>query len=369
MKIITASALTKEYRLRGGKRTALESVSFSVTKGETVGIIGRNGSGKSTLLKLLAGITAPTGGELRVNGNVSALLELGAGFHPEYTGIENIYLNGMLRGKRKPEIREKLPEILDFARIGEAVSQKVKTYSTGMFLRLAFAAAIAFEPELLLVDEALAVGDIAFQAKCFQKLKDLKSCGTTILYISHDIDTVRGFCDRVIWLDNGRIRMDGGVAEVTGAYMAEMVGQGETLTRNGFGTCPGAIRRVTAPGVWEYGKEVTVTVDFCLPEGKKPGDLSLSVKNREGLDLLVLSSRDGGLVLTGGKEERVSFRFRNLLTGGKYLLSVGLEIPDTCPISYYEYQSSALEIQGDKTPYFGSFHIPVEVKQIEKDQG
>lgn len=369
MTTITASKLTKDYRLKGGKKTALESVSFSVEKGETVGIIGRNGSGKSTLLKLLAGITAPTRGELRVKGNVSALLELGAGFHPEYTGIDNIYLNGMLCGRRKPEIRAKLPEILNFAQIGDAASQKVKTYSTGMFLRLAFASAIAFEPEILLVDEALSVGDIAFQAKCFQKLKELREGGTTILYISHDIDAVRRFCDRVLWLEDGRIKMDGKVAEVTGAYMAEMVGQGETLTRTGFGTCPGAIRRVTAPGVWEYGKEVTVTVDFCLPQGKKPGDLSLSVKNREGLDLLVLSSRDGGIVLTGGKEERVSFRFRNLLTGGKYLLSVGLEIPDTCPIAYYEYQSSALEIQGAETPYFGSFHIPAEVKRIEKDQG
>lgn len=368
MKAITVWELTKEYRQKGGKKAALDNITFSVEQGETVGIIGRNGSGKSTLLKLLAGITAPTRGEIKVAGQVSALLELGAGFHSEYTGMDNIYLNGMLCGRPKQEIREKIPEILDFAQIGDAINQKIKTYSTGMFLRLAFASAIAYRPEILLVDEALAVGDIAFQAKCFQKLKECKAKGTTILYISHDIDAVRGFCDRVIWLDEGKIRMDDGVARVTGAYMAEVVGQGETANPDGFGICPGAIRQVTAPGIWEYGREVTVTVDICLPEDKKPGDLSLSVKNREGLDLLVFSAKAAGIALTGG-EDQVSFRFRNILTGGKYLLSVGLEIPDTYPIAYYEYKESALEFQAGATPYFGSFHIPAEVKKIEKDQG
>lgn len=368
MKIIQVSDLTKEYKQNHGKKTALQNITFSVEKGETVGIIGRNGSGKSTLFKILAGITAPTCGELEIVGQVSALLELTAGFHPEYTGLDNIYLNGMLRGKSKQEVRQKLPEILAFAEIGDAISQKIKTYSTGMFLRLAFAAAIAFAPEILLVDEALAVGDIAFQAKCYQKLRELKEKGTTILYISHDVDAVRRFCDRVIWLDKGVLRMDGGVAEVTGAYMAELVGQGETTTATGFGTCSGAIRQVTAPEFWAYGKEVTVTVDLCLPNGEKPGDLSLSVKNGAGLDLLVFSAEKSGVPLTGG-EEQVAFRFRNILTGGTYLLSVGLEIPNTHPIAYYEYQNAALEIQAEETPHYGSFHIPAEVKRIEKDQG
>ncbi len=369
MPVIKLEHITKTYRQNKTTKTALGDVSFSVTKGETVGIIGRNGSGKSTLLKLLAGITTPTGGTLHTEGQVSALLELGAGFHPEYTGMENIYLNGMLQGKTKARIREKLSEILDFAQIGTAVSQKVRTYSSGMFYRLAFATAIAFRPEILLVDEALAVGDIAFQAKCFQKLNQLKSQGVTILYISHDIDSVRRFCDRAIWLEVGRLRMDGEVAEVTGAYMAETVGQGETLTQSGFGTCPGAIRRVTAPGIWRYGQDVTVSVEYCLPKGVTAGDLSLSVKSKEGLDLLVFSAKEMGISLTTGKEEQVDIRFRNLLCGGKYLISVGLEIPNTHPIAYYEYQDAALEIQGEETPYFGNFHIPAEVKKIEKDQG
>ncbi len=369
MSIIEVSELTKDYKLKKGKKRALDSISFSIDRGETVGIIGRNGSGKSTLLKLLSGITAPEGGRITVGGSLAALLELGAGFHPEYTGLENIYLNGTLQGKSRKEIREKLPEILEFADIGEFVNQKVRTYSTGMFLRLAFATAVAFEPELLLVDEALAVGDAAFQAKCFQKLRALKKEGVTVLYISHDIDSVRRFCHRVIWLEEGKIRMDGPVAEVTGAYMAEVVGQGETVTKGGFGTHPGAIRSVTAPGVWEYGKPVSVTVEACLPEAAEQGNLSLSVKNPEGLDLLVFSSREQGVTLHGGGPEQVEFRFRNNLCGGKYLLAVGLEIPDTQPIAYYDYREAALEVQGEQTPYFGNFHIPVEVRENEKTEG
>ncbi len=363
MTIIEVLNVTKEYKLKKGKKTALAGVSFSVEQGEAVGIIGRNGSGKSTLLKLLSGITAPTEGIFQVTGEVAALLELGAGFHPEYTGTENIYLNGALQGKSKAEIRAKLPEILAFADIGEAVRQKVKTYSTGMFLRLAFATAVAYEPDVLLVDEALAVGDLSFQARCFQRLQTMKEKGTTILYISHDIDSVRRFCDRALWLEDGRVRLEGKVAEVTGAYMAEVVGQGETAKQGGFGSHSGAIRRVAAPGLWEYGKNLSVVVEACLPEGADNVNLSLSVKNREGLDLVVFSSREQGVTLSGGKPERVEFRFRNHLCGGKYLLSVGLEIPGTHPISYYDYQDAALEIQAAQTPYFGSFHTPVEVKR------
>lgn len=366
MSIIEVLGITKDYKLNKGKKSALSGISFSVEKGESVGIIGRNGAGKSTLLKVLAGITAPTEGRVLVKGKLAALLELGAGFHPEYTGIENIYLNGALQGKSRGEIREKLPEILDFADIGDFVHQKVKTYSTGMFLRLAFATASVFAPQVLLVDEALAVGDLAFQAKCFQRLHALKEQGTTVLYISHDIDSVRRFCDRVLWLEDGKLKMDGSVAEVTGCYMAETVGQGETCRKGGFGSHPGSIRQVTAPGLWEYGQKVTVTVEVCLPDFAKQVNLALSVKNREGLDLLVLSSREEGITLSGGRMEQVTFRFRNNLCGGRYLLAVGQEIPESYPIAYYDYQESALEIQAEQTPYFGCFHTPAEVKLNEE---
>ncbi len=367
MSVVQVLEVTKEYRLKRGKKTALNRVSFQIEKGEAVGLIGRNGSGKSSLLKILAGITVADSGTVSVQGRVAALLELGAGFHPEYTGIENIYLNGTLQGKTRAETRAKLPEILDFAQIGEFVHQKVKFYSTGMFLRLAFAAAVAFEPEILLVDEALAVGDLSFQARCFQKLKECKERGATILYVSHDIDSVRRFCSRAIWLEEGMVRANGDVAEVTAAYMAEMVGQGNHADGGRFGTHPGAIRKITAPAFWEYGQEISILAEVCLPEGAERCNLSVSVKTREGLDLLVLSSRERDEFLTGGGIERVEFRFQNPLCGGRYLLSAGLEIPGSHPISYYDYQEAVLEIQTEDTPYFGSFHIPVEVKRNVKN--
>ncbi len=368
MAIITASGLTKEYQLKNGKKTALSGISFSVEPGEAVGIIGKNGSGKSSLLKIISGITAATAGTVQTAGSVAALLELGAGFHPEYTGIENIYLNGTLRGKSKHQVREKLPEILDFAQIGGFAEQKVKTYSSGMFLRLAFATAVAFRPDILLVDEALSVGDILFQAKCFQKLKELQKDGVTILYVTHDIDSVRRFCRRAIWLEDGKICLDGEVESVTAAYMAASIGQGETLQGRRFGACVGAIRSITAPRLWEHGEEIRLTVEVLLPKGEKGANLSVSVKNREGLDLLVLSSREAGITIGGGTLQRVEFCFQNPLCGGSFVLSAGLEIPGSVPIRYYDYWDGALEIKGGETPYFGIVHIPVEVKTDEESQ-
>ncbi len=366
MPIITVSDITKEYRLRGGRKTALSGVSFSVEQGEAVGIIGKNGSGKSSLLKIIGGITAATSGKVQAEGRVFPLLELGAGFHPEYTGMENIYLNGTLQGKSKREIEEKIPEILDFAGIGAFAEQKVKTYSTGMFLRLAFAAAVAFQPELLLIDEALSVGDILFQARCFQKLQEMKKSGVTILYVTHDIDSVRRFCSRAIWLEDGKVRLDGGVDEVTAAYMAESLGQGETLAGRRFGERVGSILSVSAPRLWEYGKEIAVTVEASLPPEVRDGVCSLSVKNREGLDLLVLSSLESGVTLAGGKSQKVTFRFQNHLCGGSFVLSAALERSGSEPIVYYDYWDGVLEIKTSKEPYFGSFHIPVEVQRNEE---
>ena len=235
-----------------------------------------------------------------------------------------------------------------------------------MFLRLAFAAAIAFEPEILLVDEALAVGDILFQARCFQKLKELKEQGVTILYVTHDIDSVRRFCRRAIWMEDGAIRQDGQVDAVTAAYMASSVGQGETLRGRRFGECIGAIRSVSAPEIWEYGKEITLTVTVQLPDRVSAANLSVSVKNREGLDLLVLSSKEKGVGIPGGSVRQVTFRFQSPLCGGSFILAAGLEKPESNPISYYDYWDSVLEIKTRGEAYFGSFHIPVEVKLDEE---
>lgn len=204
---------------------ALQHVSFNVKKGETIGIIGTNGSGKSTILKIITGVLNPTGGNLTVNGRISALLELGAGFNMEYTGIENIYLNGTMIGFTREEIEKKIDDILEFADIGEFIHQPVKTYSSGMFVRLAFAVAINIEPEILIVDEALSVGDVFFQTKCYRKFEDFKKMGKTILLVSHDLSSISKYCDRVILLNKGKKLAEGVPKQMVDMYKKVLVNQ------------------------------------------------------------------------------------------------------------------------------------------------
>lgn len=227
-KLITVNKVTKIYKLyskpidrlkesltmfKGKKYStdffALKDIEFSISKGETVGIIGTNGSGKSTLLKIITGVLTQTSGEVEVRGRISALLELGAGFNAEYTGIENIYLNGMMMGLSDDQIDNKVGKIIEFADIGDFVYQPVKTYSSGMFARLAFSIAINVEPDILIVDEALSVGDMAFQEKSITKMKELRDNGTTILFVTHSIPLVRNFCTRAIWINKGLLIKDG----------------------------------------------------------------------------------------------------------------------------------------------------------------
>lgn len=203
------------------KHFALNNISFEVKKGETLGIIGVNGSGKSTLLKIITGVLTPSSGNVEINGKVSALLELGAGFNPEYTGIENIYLNGTMMGYTKNEMDLKIESILNFAEIGEFVYQPVKTYSSGMFARLAFAVSINVDPDILIVDEALSVGDIAFQAKCISKMKKMMQSGTTVLFVTHDMGTVKSFCKECLYLDKGILKAIGPSEDVADLYLSE----------------------------------------------------------------------------------------------------------------------------------------------------
>lgn len=200
------------------EKKALDNINFSVEKGECVGIIGTNGSGKSTLLKIITGVLTPTSGTVFVDGKVSALLELGAGFNPEYTGIENIFLNGRMMGYSRSEMEQKMDDILSFADIGEYIHQPVKTYSSGMFARLAFSVAISVEPEILIVDEALSVGDIFFQNKCFKKFDELKQKGTTILLVSHDLESIKSMASRALWIEQGEQKMYGDKIDVCNQY-------------------------------------------------------------------------------------------------------------------------------------------------------
>ena len=197
---------------------ALNNINFEVKKGETFGIIGTNGAGKSTLLKLITGVASPTSGKITVNGKISALLELGAGFNMNYTGMENIYLNGTMMGYSKVEMKEKVESIVEFADIGDFIYQPVKTYSSGMFARLAFAVAINIEPEILIVDEALSVGDVFFQNKCYKKFEELRKKNITIIFVSHDIGTVKQLCSRVLWIEHGVQQMVGDSVTVCNEY-------------------------------------------------------------------------------------------------------------------------------------------------------
>ena len=208
---------------------ALSDISFNVKKGETVGIIGTNGSGKSTILKIITGVLTPTSGQVRVSGVISALLELGAGFNMDYTGIENIYMNGTMMGFSKKQMDEKLPDILEFAEIGDFVYQPVKTYSSGMFVRLAFALAINVDPEILIVDEALSVGDVFFQSKCYRRMEEIRQKGTTILMVTHDMGSIIKYCDRVVLLNKGEFIAEGPAGRVVDMYKKILAGQLDAL--------------------------------------------------------------------------------------------------------------------------------------------
>ena len=285
-KVIQIEHLTKMYKLydrpsdrlkeslgfskkkRYREHYALRDVSLTVHEGECVGIIGTNGSGKSTILKIITGVLSATEGTVKVDGRISALLELGAGFNSEYTGMENIYLNGTMIGFSREEIDSRLQQILDFADIGDFIHQPVKTYSSGMFVRLAFAIAINIEPEILVVDEALSVGDVFFQAKCYHKFEEFKKQGKTILFVSHDLSSVSKYCDRVVLLNQG-VKLDEGTPKaMVDMYKQllvhqEPVKQQETTEehsksdnwREGFSVNPNTL---------EYGDKQAEIVDFVV---------------------------------------------------------------------------------------------------------
>lgn len=220
-------ALSLSKKTYSREHYALNNLSFEVMKGDTVGILGTNGSGKSTLLKIITGVLTPSSGEIEVNGKISALLELGAGFNPEYTGLENIFLNGTMMGYKKEQMENRVSSIIDFADIGDFINQPVKTYSSGMFARLAFAVAINVDPEILIVDEALSVGDVRFQTKCINKMKELKENGTTILFVSHATEQVKRFCTKALWIHKGNVVVQGEASEIVDRYESFMLNGGK----------------------------------------------------------------------------------------------------------------------------------------------
>ena len=245
---------------------ALKEVSFKVKRSSTFGVIGENGSGKSTLLQIIAGTLQPTNGTIALNGRVAALLELGAGFNPEFTGRENIFLNGAILGLSQQQIAAKLPDIESFAEIGSFLDQPVKTYSSGMYVRLAFAISINVEPEILLVDESLSVGDVYFQQRCMWKIRQMKQAGKTILFVSHDLAAVKNLCDRALWLEQGEIKMTGDPEAVVSRYLAAMTQRRDTYAQESYPASePEA---VTAAEAFDYAIQSIPNVDHRWGNGR-----------------------------------------------------------------------------------------------------
>ena len=320
---------------------ALKGVDFEVKKGETVGIIGTNGSGKSTLLKILTGVLTPTAGEVQVNGRISALLELGAGFNMDYNGIENIYLNGTMMGFSKDEIDKKLDDILAFADIGDYVYQPCKTYSSGMFVRLAFAVSINIDPEILIVDEALSVGDVFFQAKCYRKFEEFKKKGKTILFVSHDLSSISRYCDRVYLLNNGEMIGNGSPKEMIDKYKQILAGGGQAkiveTNENDvleYGNGKAFIKdfsitdsKGTKTNAVEKGTEYTVTMKVRIEEDIQGPIFACSVKNVRGIEITgtnTLVSKTFDESVKKGDEIEISFTQKMMLQGGEYLISLGV---------------------------------------------
>ena len=328
----------EDHRMRDGNFLALDDVSFEVRRGDTLGIVGRNGAGKSTLLKLLSRITQPTRGSIRMRGHVASLLEVGTGFHPELTGRENIFLNGAILGMSRNTIQRKLEAIIDFSEIEQFIDTPVKRYSSGMYVRLAFAVAAHLEPEILIVDEVLAVGDIAFQRKCLGKMQSVNDSGRTVLFVSHNLTAVSKLCSRCILLSGGRLVADGSTAEVLNEYVSAVSSNRKPSREYPLpdGPFEARIRRVSvlsAGGKVVSIKELTekfyVEIDYELAtpvEGLSVGLQIISVEN----DLTIVSLSDPELEWSrldarrpGYYTSRVEFP-PDLFNTGLYRVRVGM---------------------------------------------
>ena len=378
--MIKIDHLSKEYRLYDRKKdrlveavspfhksrhrihSALRDISLEIRKGETVGIIGVNGSGKSTLLKILTGVVTPTRGTSEVKGRVSALLELGAGFNAEYTGIENIYLNGTMMNIPREEMEKLVPGIVEFADIGEFINQPVKNYSSGMFARLAFAVAISVKPDVLIVDEALSVGDFFFQVKCYKKFDEFRAEGMTILFVSHDLNSISKYCSRTILLNRGELVAEGDPKTVVDLYKKLIARQmnAEGLNEENEETGPASLPddthswkegMVCNPGTVEYGDKAAEIVDFGIFDKKgmltnaiSKGDectirmkvkfnrdirepiFAFTIKNKLGIEIAGTNTQIEGCEPEEGKAGNTyiaSFTQPIMLQGGEYLLSFG----------------------------------------------
>ena len=347
---------------------ALKDVTFEVKKGESIGIIGRNGSGKSTLLQMIAGTLAPTQGSVEINGRIAALLELGSGFNPEFTGRENVIMNAAILGLSHDEIASRFSEIAAFANIGDFIEQPVKTYSSGMLVRLAFAVSVCVQPDILIIDEALAVGDMAFQFKCLDRLHQLIANGTTLLFVSHDVSLVRSFCDLALLLERGEAAAFGSSLEVTEIYLMNarqeqmessnrIVAVKPLIAEEGrfaFGTDQGRVVKMcfvgtdSARAIFSTGDIACLEIEVEYTKSIKQPSVALIVLDRR---MLVLSG--GYFLLTGNKphehicRQRLTCKFEVPFAPGQYFINIRLE----------DHMSDQLQILIDKQVGALSFEI------------
>jgi len=342
---------------------AVKDVSFSIAEGEVVGVIGRNGAGKSTLLKLMSRITSPTEGRIEVCGRIGSLLEVGTGFHPELTGRENIFMSGAILGMTNAEITRKFDSIVEFAEIERFVDTAVKHFSSGMYLRLAFAVAAHLEPEILIVDEVLAVGDAVFQKKCLGKMRDVSRAGRTVLFVSHNMAAVRTLCSRAIWLNQGRLRMDANVQDTIASYLKEATAQDSELVWHDPALAPGnddvrlhQISMATCDG----SEQITVATPLALEVkywnlAMTSGTLNVSVEVYNSEDVCVFSSFSKPAVFPRGLLSARCLIPSNLLNDTTYRFRVMLvRNANTILLSHDGLTVEVSDIERE-VPYFGKW--------------
>ncbi len=337
---------------------AIKDINFSIGQGDVVGIIGRNGAGKSTLLKVLSRITEPTEGEARIRGRVGSLLEVGTGFHPELTGRENVYLSGAVLGMRRFEIHRKFDEIIDFAGVEKFIETPLKHYSSGMYLRLAFAVAAHLEPEILLVDEVLAVGDAEFQRKCLNKMESVGGQGRTVFYVSHNMPTVARLCQRTIMLHQGQVAMDGPTREVVSAYLTSELGTRAMRAWDDPRTAPGnEIVRLRAMRVRDVHGEVSDAIDVRQPvgiefeydvlKGGQPLVPWFTLTNEEGVDVFSALNHAPAVdaqPCSPGRHRSTAWIPANLLTEGTMVISPAILTNHPRHVHFYERDAVAFQV-------------------------
>ena len=361
---------------------ALRNVSFEVNRGEALGIIGRNGSGKSTLLQILAGTLQLTEGRFTTNGRLTALLELGAGFNTEFTGRENILLNGATLGIPEREMRNLSEKVIDFAQIGDFIDQPVKIYSSGMFVRLAFSIATAVEPDILIIDEALAVGDMGFVFKCMNRMKQMREQGATVILVTHDVQTVRSFCDKALWLKDGGVAMSGAPLDVTSRYMeflfSDQPDEGSPNTTT-IDFVPGQSSNEQSVDQLSHRKDLVrwgsaeIQIESCSIDNGKSGTalyfeygdqlnirllararediasetigLGFAFRNSRGLDIITCTTYENNLrlpALRKGQVVEACFTLDNILSPGDYALVVNVEHRDQTVPHYFDFVENTL---------------------------